>query len=130
MSRRKFLDERKTCGRKVGNERWALALIAADDGNLGELVRALLVVATVPEWVRKDLAGEDYDELPLSGDDVKLLRWREAYRKFPRRKGEKEEERVKRFLTERPRAPRGLEYLLRGRGRPARRLSRRFGRLG
>jgi hypothetical protein len=76
------------------------------------------------------MAGEDYDEPPLKDKDVQLLQWREVYRKFPRRQREKELERVERFVKEHPRAPKSLGAFLRGRGRPARRLSRRFGYLG
>lgn len=110
--------------RKVSDERWATALSAADDGNLRELVRALLVVAVVPDWVRKDLAGEDYDEPPLSGRDRKLLTALRAYHAMPHRPGEKQPERIRRFMAQHPVgvSEAGLRAALDGRGRPAGRL--------
>ena len=42
---------------------WVTALNSADSNNLRELVRALLVVAPVPDWVREELT-------PLFKDDA------------------------------------------------------------
>jgi hypothetical protein len=109
--------------RKVSHERWAVALRLADYGDRRELVRALLVVATVPKWVRKDLAGEDYDEPPLSDDDRKLLKAYYAYRREPRRPGEKKEDFLARMVAKKGKSvAAALDNLDQRRGRPAKRL--------
>lgn len=62
--------------RRVSDERWALALDRVDKGDLREFVRALLVIAPVPEWVR-----EDYESPNLSVQDQLLLNIVADYRK-------------------------------------------------
>ena len=98
-------------------------------------MRALLLVAIVPDWVRKDLAVEDDNEPPLSDKDAALLRAQHAYQAMPRRPREKQEARITRFIAENAAAKAvlrrklmtrsGLEYFLSGQGRPYTRLSKR-----
>jgi hypothetical protein len=111
--------------RKVPDERWVAALDAFDHGDLRELVRALLDVASVPDWVRKELAGEAWDEPPLSDSDRKLLRARNAYDTEPRPWGEKKNERIARIADQHGVPPTALGNLIDGRGRAATRLRHR-----
>jgi hypothetical protein len=57
---------------ELADWRWVTAIEAAETGNLRELVRALLIVAAVPDWVRKELTPLFKDERALSDADRKL----------------------------------------------------------
>jgi hypothetical protein len=67
--------------KQLADWRWEVALGAAEEGNLRELVRALLIVAAVPDWVRKALTQLFKDERPLSAAVRKIGRGVAAFRK-------------------------------------------------
>ena len=104
---------------KISDERWVNALEQAEDGNLRELVRALLAIAPVPDWVR-----DDYESLPPQRldhkDRILLLAW-ETYR-WDRRPNEKQAARIERIATQFEVKRISLENLVIGKGRAVKRL--------
>lgn len=62
----------------VSDEHWVYAIEAAEDGDLHELVRALLVANSRPDWVRAQLAPL-FDDRRALPDDNKVLAAADAY---------------------------------------------------
>lgn len=65
--------------RKVSDRRWVTAIENAERGDLRDLVRALLIGSSAPDWVRRELMKLFKDERGLSPYMVKV---REAKRVF------------------------------------------------
>ena len=100
--------------KQISDERWAAALARADEGDLSELVKALFVVAPVPDWVR-----EDYNRSPLAelSDEDRRLLW--AFKDYydDRQLDEKKVERIKRIAKIYRVTDEALENLVNRKGR-------------
>lgn len=65
--------------RKVSDHRWLVAIENAEHGDLRDLVRALLIGSSAPDWVRRELVTLFKDERGLTPYMMKV---REAKRIF------------------------------------------------
>jgi hypothetical protein len=102
----------------VSDHRWVVALDAAEQGNFRELVRALLLVAAIPEWVRRDLRKSKLvpDERPLTSNHKRLLQARSEYRKLGRKPPGQVDAEIEQLATKHNVSSKMLWLLVSGKG--------------